>query len=655
MMRIHAREILAMSLPERWQLPPGKMTVEFDDGELVTGQRRTLYSSYMWDIHLKYPHTPLLIRHHMGNKEGVTGETHKTLLGRVLWDCRDAYMARGDKITAEIMEDLSRMVYISTNKIYNDFTRELGRYLTSACGFDILDVLDHGPIAEFREKMVADHGIGLHNPDAFNEVVKKELLHSQALDHNAVAKLARNGLVSVGQIVQCVGSRGRATDIDSHAFRKPIMDGFAMGMTELADALMESRSASLSQYFTKEPMKDSEYFNRAVQLSNSTIMRLHDTDCGSREYLPFTISSTDYLRDMEGIAYLDEATQTEKVIQRGDKHLLQKTVHVRSVLRCHHPDRQGICVRCFGELGYSIPAGTNIGHESASEMQSKVGQLLLSNKHYLASAIMGMLQLSEHGRRYLVAGARENYLYLNGWLTDKGTDVKIKVLASEAPNLSDVTTVTSPDQLVPYRLSSLTHIEFTTTRKGSENTIMDWVECRIGDRNASLSREALVYMKKKGWELDADGNFIVDMNEWNPQEPLLEMPLKHFSTVDYMKSIENFLKGIGTKNQKSVLDYDTHSAMLAALHDLVSLKLEVNFSYLQTIILGLLVQSVDGRDYRPPLPRRDGVAAKYRHLMVMGSLARTMAYQEQTKTLYSPASYLVTVRPESPLDPLIRG
>lgn len=654
-MRIHAREILAMPYAERWQLPPGKMTVVFDDGELVTGMRRTLYSSYTWDIHREYPHTELLIKHHMGNTGGVDGDTHRTLLGRALFTCRDNYIAKGLPMTAADMERLSELVYLSANNIYNDFTRDLGRYVTSVCAFDVLDVLDHPPIAEFREKMLADNGIGIYNPDAFNEVVKKELMHSPQLDRNGVAKLARNRLVAIGQIVQCVGARGRATDIDSHAFRKPILNGFAMGITELADALMESRSASLSQFFTKEPMKDSEYFNRAVQLSNSTIMRLHDTDCGSNEYLPFTVSSTDYLRDMEGIAYLDPETQTEKVIQLGDKHLLYKTIQVRSVLRCHHPDRQGVCIRCFGELGYSIPAETNIGHESASEMQSKVGQLLLSNKHYLASAILGLLQLSEHGRKYLVAGPRENYLYLNQWLTDKDTKVHIKVFESEARNLSDVSTVTSPDQLVPYRLSSLTHIEFTTLRKGADGEIRDMVECRIGDRNASLSRDALTYMKAKGWELDKDGNFVIDMGDWDGQKPLLEMPLKHFSTVDYMKSIENFLKGIGTKGEKSVLDYDTHSAMLGALHDLVSLKLEVNFSYLQTIILGLLVQSVDDRDFRPPLPRRDGVAAKYRHLMTMGSLARTMAYQEQTKTLYSAASYLVKVRPESPLDPLIRG
>lgn len=114
-------------------------------------------------------------------------------------------------------------------------------------------------------------------------------------------------------------------------------------------------------------------------------------------------------------------------------------------LTCEHPDRGGVCVRCFGEIGYSIPRYTNVGHVSASEMQSKVGQLLLSNKHYLASAVIALMQIQEDDALYIRLGKEDNHIYL----TDRFKGLKYlipKIKRLNITNLGDVKD--TPDKAV---------------------------------------------------------------------------------------------------------------------------------------------------------------------------------------------------------------
>lgn len=646
-----ARDFLNRRVEDLLALGNRKLSVEFDDGVLETRARPTIFSSMLWYIHTQYPDTPLLKEHHMGNGL-LTGDTHLKLLSKVVFGCRDHYRQNGVEVN---MEHLSALAYQSVNHVFNFVRAHLGRYLTSVNALDMVKVMNHPPIKEFRKKMEDCKGYGTYNPDAFNELVKRELLHAPELANNAVAKLARTGLVSVNQIVQCVGSRGRPTDIDGIAFKSSILPGFAKGLSNVADSLMESRSASISLYLTKSPMQDSEYLNRAIQLSSASIKNLHRTNCGSTTYLHYHVSTSNDLRDMDGIYYLNEETQQEQVIRPHMKHLVNKSIKIRSVLTCQHPDRQGVCSHCFGELADSIPDFTVLGHVSGTELQSKISQLILSNKHYLASAILGMLQLSDLGKIYLRDGPLENHLYLCDWLMDKRNHTRIIISEEEARNLGDVATAEDISVLVPMRLSSLTHIRFEVDREGTAGAMMEKVDCRIGERNASLSRNMLAYMKTNGWELDNEGNYIIDLKDWDVNEPLVELPLKNFSTVDYMYTIENFIKGIASKGQQSLTEFESVSAALQAFHSLVSLKLEVHLSYLQVIVLGTMVESLEHRDYRTPMPRWAGRPARYQHLMLFRSMVSTMAYQEQSKALLTPASYLIKDRPEHPLDALIEG
>ncbi len=639
-----ARDLLNYTIDELWSIYHGPIILVMDDCEITTTGRETIYSAYTWRIHAMYPKTPLHARHHIHGSH-VSATSHLDLLSHAVWDCYDIYSRLGIDI-----EVLAKHAYDITNNIYNDFTLRLEEYVTSISALDFVDVIQHPVIDNARQRMLATGGIGEHSCDNTNAFIQKALVTLPELEYNTIARIAKARLVRMGQIIQCIGARGRPTDIDSHIFRKDVLNGYGTGLTRLVDAMMVSREAGTALYFTKDPMKKSEYFNRNIQLSSATLQNLHHVDCGSKDYLPITVSNGKLLNDMLGICYLDADTQTELVITRKSKHLIGKTIGIRSVFTCIHPDRNGVCVRCFGEIGLSIPRGTNLGHVCSSETQSKVGQNLLSHKHFVGSAAGEKIVIGEYERDFVVAG-KGNNLYIAPPL--RGKSFVIGFSEAQAQNLSDIRTVPSTDDLTPYRISEMTNVQFTLHTPTGD--VKHSVRVSSGVRTASLSKDMLRFLKTNDWTIDDAGEYRIDMTGWDGSKPFLELPLKQFSSLEFMLQIESFIKGGSTKGRSSMRSYDTASAALMAFHDLISLKLDVPLSYLQGIILSTMVQSRETRDYRLPMPRSTGKPAHYKQLMDYRSFPPLMAHQGQASAIYSPASYLLKVRPPHPLDPLLMG
>lgn len=643
---IRARDLLHLPEDTIWEMfdkPKYYVDVQFDDGVATVKGRAIIFTYYIWAIHQMYPLTPLLKEHVISGIFNT--KTHLDMLSKVIMEaCYDVYADKGINV-----EVLAKHAYDITNKIFNVFSIRLEEYVTSLNALDFVEVLENPVINNIRHQMFENNGYGEFNPDASNNKIEKALLEEPSLAHNTIAKISRSGLVRMGQIVQCIGARGSATDIDQRIFLKPILTGFATGLTELGDMMKESRSASQSKFYQKDPMRKSEYLNRNIQLSSAKLYQIHYSDCGSKDYLPININTKRLLKDMDGISYLDEETNTEKVIRPNSTHLIGKLVKIRSLFTCKHPDRYGVCVKCFGELGINIPEYTNLGHVCSAETQSKVGQLLLSNKHFIASAVAVALWLDDYTKNFLATGKGDSYLYLSPKL--KNSTIKLIVKESQATNLGDIFAVDNVNTLVPYRLSEITNVEFEL--QNGETLTRYPVTVANDVRTASFTMQTLRYLRDHKWEYDESGNFIIDLSDWNFDKPLFELPQKHFSTLDYMLNIEGFIKGSSTRGRKSIMAYETHSALIMAFHDLVSLKLDVPLSYLQAIALSTMVQSRTERDYRLPMPRSEGMPTHYKQLMDLSSLAATMAYQGQTNALFSCASYILKDRPPHPLDWLL--
>jgi len=418
--------------------------------------------------------------------------------------------------------------------------------------------------------------------------------------------------------------------------------------------MVESRSGSKALMFAKDPLADVEYFNRRMQLSTTIIKHLHLGDCGSTTYVPFQVREGD-LTQLAGKYHMTETGLS--VITRQSTELIGSLVQLRSSLTCEHPDHEGVCGTCMGQLALSVPLGTNIGHVAATELCAKVSQAVLSVKHLDGSSVLTVFTIPSIDRKYISNGELPNTLYCSEKIDN--SELKLIISAVDAKHISDIFHA-EVKTLSVTRVSSVRYLGFERTSKGVVTN--DVVPVCVGTNLSSLSCELLEYMKVKGYELSPTGDYVVDLADWDNRDPLIIMPMKHMSMLEFMNNvgvmIESSTKDKAAKKArklKTLVDYTSVSAALMDLHEVVSSKISVNIAHLEIIIKSAMIRSAIDKDHRLPLPGQPVVFGSFKDNLERRSLGAQFAYQEQSRTLMKAESYTIVNRPSNLLDTILRG
>lgn len=634
---IKARDLLNYSYDQLWSIPTGPIKLELDDGVIETTGKETLFSAYLWIFHRLYPLTPLLKKHHIG-KRRLGNRTHAEILEEAMFDCVEVY---GGQIE---MEDLCKIAYETVNKLYNDFTYKLEAYVSTISILDFIDVVEDPEIKAVKSNIKPNQVSIDEGYRKISAVLKDE----SKLVGNAIAKAAKAGLVSLDQILQCIGIRGYISDIDSHIFRNPILRGYVEGVVSLHDNMIESRSASKALMFTKDPLKQVEYFNRQIQMVCATFKYIHPGNCGSDRYLHFKVRAGD-LESCVGKYYLTDDGIIQR-IAKSDRHLIGKELKIRSPLFCKDPDRHGCCSTCFGDLYHSIPKFTNQGHASSIILGEKASQNVMSTKHLDGSSKVDALELSDFDMQYVEHDVDPNYLKLANRL--KGKKVKLKLLSKEAKGLPDINYTKDIETLPLNRVTQLVEAGFTIEEGDEVEEAI--IPISIGNRLSSLTYEMLHYIKVKAWTITKDSDYEIDMSDWDFNLPVFILPMKHLSMVDHMKSVESFIKS-PLKSAKKQNAGTTIDEVFYQLYKLVSTKLKFNISHLEIIMLATMVTSLSNKDYDIPFTSEEGEYNDYASTMKNRSMSALMAYQGHVAALLEPNSFIIKRRPLHMFDPLIIG
>ncbi|QVD49149.1 hypothetical protein LUCX_79 [Xanthomonas phage vB_XciM_LucasX] len=639
-MRIHARDLAAMPKERLWKGLPASLTIVFDDGEVKADQRQAVFSAYLWGFYNHFPKTPALTRHFIGTQR-VGTDTHLKYINMVRWDVFDAHGRDLDN------EKLSKLALEETNIFYNVMTTKLEPFVTTLALPDIVEVLEHPSVIEVNGA-VTNSDKSIHHAHHTIEAVLKS---KTDLQNNILARSVKSGLVKIGQVLQCVGPRGSVTDIDSQIFLFPARSGFALGLYRFYESFIESRTAAKSLTFTEKPLQDTEYFNRRLQLLAGTIRDIYDGDCGTPDYLLWQMSAGD-LSAFSGKYYLQEDGTLGTIYDNEEcrKNLVGKTLRIRSTLHCDTPDPALVCAKCYGELERSIPYGTNIGHVGATALCKQASQQVLSVKHLDTSASSTGLRFSDYEQRYVRIGNDPNLIFLAPRL--KGHNVKLYVRSDEVERLAEVKSAEKVEVLLSGQISQLNQVCFKVTYNGKEE--QDLVQVANGSRTSSFSKEMLVYLRTHGWKMLDNGDIEVDLAQWDYDLPIFSTPRRQENMLDYMATIEKFLKAIKRGGSvKSLKDYDTVDAALRGFYELVSSRLFVNIVHLELLVKVCQIRSSKHRDYRPPLRGNKMEYGKFDFNIFHRSQSAAMAFQNHKQQWNNPATYLVTKRPSHPLDQIM--
>lgn len=543
MNKIQAYKLLQYTPEVLWENLEGDFIMVFNDQEeIVTHHREVIYSSYVWELLRRYPKTAFKKTHHIASitkgKELAHG-SHLKLMQNVFWDIYDTYAAEyADRRV--LLEELCLLVYQITNKMYNELSVRCERYVVSLDILDFIQITKH-PVIENALLRAEPSEAGIVG---VNELIQKQIKEAPEFKNNPLAISIRTGIARMGQALQCLGPRGFVTDVDSTVFREPIMTGYIHGIRSLYGSMIESRSASKSLMNTTKPLQDSEYFSRRQQLVTMNIERLHMCDCGSTHYLHWHVRGVQHegitkisdgdLVTIAGKYYLNEETGKLAIVRESDTHLIGKTIKLRSITAgCLHPDPNGVCEVCFGELGLALPINSNLGHSACVTMTAVLGQLILSTKHYDGSSVVEGIVLKPVEKKYLAAEVNGNSYYLNEKL--KGKKVKLYIRVDDAKGLPDVRLY---DDVGLFNLERMSQFDTVMISVEDHRGIIETTSLSVvvNGRLSSLSRDMLAHIKATGYPIIKDareGKYEFDMTNWDYSQPIFVLPMRHFNVSNH--------------------------------------------------------------------------------------------------------------------------
>lgn len=654
--------------------------VQFDDGVLYLTANEIIINRYAWEIFTRCRELPILKKHSI-NQYYVNGfytsNSLSSVLSIIFEDVCDIYVRPNEdrSILNDYLYEAFGDIY---NNIYNDVVCESLEYVTNIDIEDFLEIQVKEPILksmlnvrnEKSEKSVKD----CHN------VVKDILFNDPSILHNPVRKGYVSGTFNNAQVHSILGSVGHVAELNSTIFNVPITSSYTLGLYNDYEMAIATRLAASSIYKSTNNIKTSEYSARIIQFVAMRVTNLVDGDCGSNRYLEVAIGEgINGKNDFDcfiGKRYLDEETGTLKTIRKEDTHLMFKNcgkrIKIRSPLKCNHKHTGSVCVVCMGDISYSIPYLSNLGHTCSSAISEVISQLTLSDKHHQNAAVGIDFQLAPDVRHF-VKNKHSLMFDVNAFNIDKCT-YQLAVTHDALQGMIGLTSSTDLKNINNNKCSKLEEvfiiiknkrtkaedivpIYVAFDKKGNNNRKDVSKKTNKSKVNGYFTHAFLSYMlSKKGRYYLSDSKhgdgtqlYYININDWleSPEyngENVIEYPVLQFN----LAHIIGELKGeVNNSNKRQ-----TPEDFLDTLHRLINGKLTVNYALLETLALAFSIRDSDDNDvhiYRDD----DAVFANIKYILQNGSISGFYGYENHKNIMLNPVGFNGRNNTNHPLDGLL--
>lgn len=174
--------------------------------------------------------------------------------------------------------------------------------------------------------------------------------------------------------------RVKANDKLNEIYPRFIPERWIDGLKSKDSIFIEGSIQRLAAILNSQTMQSSGTHNKDASILAQD-MEIVEMDCGSVNFMEYTIKN---MKDLQSLRFKYMLTENGlKEITLDDKHLIGKTVKIRSVLKC--ACESGICATCYGANAIWNLSNEkyrfDVGFVSARYMNSKKSQKVLSVKH----------------------------------------------------------------------------------------------------------------------------------------------------------------------------------------------------------------------------------------------------------------------------------
>ena len=648
-----AEEIVNWSEEQIWEMFNDEplVTVEYADKTTESLGRGVVYSWYYWQFHRKYGNA--VYSWQSISNDNYNKGTHGKLLSKCLWGAWDHLVDTGVSKDYNIF-DLAEEGWDLGSTLYNLGQHELGDYVITVCILDYIEIHDD-PVISAAVKRAKEIKTLAAIEQCYVEV-EDRLRDPTFATENQLKRECIYELLSWGQILQSMAPRGYGMDIDGVIMPEPIMNSFLEGIGKLQDHLLESRAASLSTMSNEDPIKEVEYFGRRIQLMANYVTHAEPGDCGSREYITVNVKKGTERRHL-GAFYLNAAGFEFPIREETLPDIVGKTVQMRSPLTCKHRHMNHVCHRCYGELISNFDPTTNLGHIAATTLSEGITQRVLSTKHLIKNAVKQMFRTNKMMEKYFQYDMADDCLRIHNHMLTKG--LRMSVARKDMIHMDDVLASNDPSPIPARTVTKIRHISFYNV--ANDDYVPDTFSVALGTTAVHLSTEMLHYIKNNGYTLNDKGDFIINMDNWKFNRPLISLPVKFENTLDYKKAVAKYLESTGDKSgaskgeQLRLCDMTDHGEALEKFIDVTEGGGFVNAAHLQILMLAMLGHKRPKGlliDANIPKLGDEWAYMTRKTCLERKSGAITMAFEKQRNWTYNAEHYMDS-RPDSYFDGLV--
>jgi len=692
MLYIQAKEIVRMSKDDVWNMQKGKYTISCKDGEVETTSRRIILTWYYWRLYALFSNRANPLCEDVLEGGAYTGGHHLNIASTVFWNVYNS-MPNPEYDT---VYKLAKAIYEATNDLFNDVGDLLGAYVNTLSLKDLFEAITHPEVVAAKQNYHAEaNNMDLSNGERIENVYDSSLALMQSNDPllatNEIRKGISSGTLDRRSIAQTTDFRGYTKDINGETFPLPIEVSYGEGLSTLYDSATESCSAKRALYMQDAPLQTSEYFNRRVQLLVGSIGHVAEDDCGTREFLNWTVRKDD-LKILQGKYFISKKHKKLTKFESSMDYLIGETIKVRSILKCANGTGQNVCRTCLGHNALIIPPKVHVGHFLSIGPCSQISQRLLSTKHLEVSMESLYLDLPKSALAFVHLNKEKKWLVsLNdpshkpkgiiekakekvGKVVDKlmGKDelrYVMRIPSLQVSNIGNLSEAKDARTLTPSRISHVRNVELELLDKNNKVVRSVKFDTEISGTGSALTTDFLVFAKKRGWTFD-ENSVTFDLKGWDFSKPFLMSPRKNEDMMSFLNTIMTFLLGSPEKKtdtkaaeMQTVLDCASAEEAMETFLDILTppdipgneraTRINVNFSEVEVFIRSLMCIDPDNGNYRMPIGDGDFQFVGMHNVIKNRSMGGAMAFGFHAEILTNPATYIYKDRPDHPLDMML--
>lgn len=474
---------------------------------------------------------------------------------------------------------ISEVLY-NLRSISLDFSLILGLNFSASMFIDM-----YNDIPEMKELMECTFEENLQ-PHEIEQLLQsyedREISILKQIPDNPLGIILRAGTgIKHKQLREFTISEGLKPTLTGETIPKPIENSTILrGLDRPSYLFIDALGARKSLVMNKKVMGTAGYFGKSVLLLARTLSISSEvSDCGTKHLVSYEITDKKVLNKLNGKYYkLNREDDLMLLDSKRDKHLIGKTILVRSVATCACGDNK-VCAKCIGTTSV-INQDISDGYSAfeSEEITKVINQSILSTKHLLTTNSEVIEFNPEFYNFFTITGGEINPNVNDNKYIDNIDDYAIYINPEDICKLEEMDDDTSYNTVI---YNGRFYIRNLANPDEKDICIQ-----ASGDKEMFISDDTLMYMKK--------GKGLIKFQDLDDDVKLFEMQILNNELTKPLYQIMDLLN----KEKKDNINETIDSISQKFMKLLIEAKIDANF-VAGEIIINRLIRSSDNIYSRP--------------------------------------------------------